>query len=46
MLREKNISVFDRPPHGVKDFFKMEEMTNLECLYLSHNLIKDIYGIC
>ena len=45
MLREKNIEVFDRPPHGSKEFFLLEELSNLECLFASHNLIKDIYGI-
>jgi hypothetical protein len=45
MLRDKNIETFDRPPHGSKEFFRLEELSNLECLFASHNLIKDIYGI-
>lgn len=46
MLRDKKIEIFDRPPHGSKEFFRIEELSNLECLFASHNLIKDIYGIC
>lgn len=45
ILRDKNIAVFDQPYPGTKDFFKMDELINLECIYASHNLIKDIFGI-
>lgn len=25
--------------------FSMDDLMNLECLYASHNLIKDVYGV-
>jgi Leucine-rich repeat (LRR) protein len=31
---------------GTKASWNYEELLNLECLYASHNLIKDIFGIC
>lgn len=46
MLREKNISVFDQAIVGQKGGFKLSELMNLECIFASHNLLKDIYGIC
>jgi len=46
ILRDKNIETFDQPYPGAKGFFKMEELDNIECIYASHNLIKDIFGIC
>lgn len=46
ILRDKNIEVFDAPYPGTKDCFKMEELANLECIYASHNLIRDVFGIC
>ena len=48
MLRDKNISIFD---DNLEDFnkegdrFKLVDLCNLECLMVSHNLIKDISGI-
>jgi len=46
ILRDKQISVFDQPLAGSKGHFKIDDLINLECIYASHNLIKDIYGIC
>lgn len=46
ILRDKNISNFDQPIQGSKGHFKFDDLINLECLYASHNLIKDIYGVC
>ena len=47
MMREKNIQFFDEPGRQVlADLrFTMDDLMNLECLYASHNLIKDVYGI-
>jgi phage-related protein len=44
MLRDKGIEYFDdiKGEGG----FKLEELCNIECLMASHNLIKDMYGIC
>jgi len=44
MLRDRGIEYFD----DIKgeDGFKLQELCNIECLLLSHNLLKDIYGIC
>ena len=46
MLREKNIEHFEAPAQGSKGYFKYEDLCNLECLFASHNLINDIFGIC
>lgn len=43
MLREKNLEIFD---NNQKDDLKLEDLVNIEAIYASHNLIKDIYGIC
>lgn len=47
MMRDKNIQFFDEPGRKVlSDLrFEMDDLMNLECLYASHNLIKDVYGI-
>lgn len=45
ILRDKNISIFDQPLHGQKGYFKLDDFINLECIYASHNLIKDLFGI-
>lgn len=45
ILRDKNIGVFDQPMLGIPGYFKMEDLINLECIYASHNLLKDVYGI-
>jgi hypothetical protein len=44
MLRDRGIEFFDdiRGEGG----FSMSELCNIECLLLSHNQVKDIYGIC
>jgi len=44
MLRERGVEFFDdiRGEGG----FSLSELCNIECLLLSHNQIKDIYGIC
>jgi len=44
-LRDKNLEFFDEPNPGSKDSFKFEDMVSLECVYASHNLIRDVYGI-
>ena len=48
MLRDKNISIFDDNLEDINkegDRFKLVDLCNLECLMVSHNLIKDISGI-
>lgn len=48
MLRDKNIAVFDDNLEDVNkhgDKFKLVDLCNLECLMVSHNLIRDITGI-
>ena len=48
MLRDKKISVFDDNLEDVDasgNKFKLVELCNLECLMVSHNLIKDLTGI-
>lgn len=44
MLRERGIDFFDdiRGEGG----FSMRDLCNIECLLLSHNKVRDIYGIC
>jgi len=45
MLREKGIEVFD--DNLIAEFaFKMEDLCNVECVYASHNFIKEIDGVC
>lgn len=44
MLRDRGIEFFD-DIRG-EDGFKLSELCNVECLLLSHNQIKDVYGIC
>jgi hypothetical protein len=43
MLREKGIEVFD-DTRGL-DGIKLIDMFNIECLFASHNKIKDVFGI-
>jgi len=46
MLRDKKISVFDdnfEETDGTR--FKLEELCNVECIFASHNLLKDVMGI-
>ena len=43
ILRDKKISVFD---DNKKDGLVLNELANIECLLASHNLIKDITGVC
>lgn len=45
MLRDKNIEVFDDNNHG-DEKLKLIELCNIECVYASHNKIRDIRGIC
>ena len=47
MMRDKNIQFFDEPGKKVPAplRFQMDDLMRLECLYASHNLIKDVYGI-
>jgi len=43
MLRDRGIEHFD-DVRGA-DGFKLSEMYNIECLFASHNRIKDVFGI-
>ena len=42
ILRDKNIEIFD---NNKEDGLKLDDLVNIECLYASHNKIKDLYGI-
>jgi hypothetical protein len=44
MLRDRGVEYFDdiKGEGG----FMLHELCNIECLLLSHNHLKDIYGIC
>lgn len=46
ILRDKNIEIFEEDQPASKNYFSFDELVNLECIFASHNLIKDIYGIC
>ncbi len=41
-MREKNIEVFD---DNKQDGLKLEDLVNLEAIYATHNLIKDVFPI-
>ena len=43
MLRDKNISRF---ASDEKNGLDLTDMCNIECLFASHNLINDIFGVC
>ena len=43
MLRDKKISFFE---DNKKDGLNLNELANIECLFASHNLLKDIRGVC
>jgi len=43
MLRDKGLDVFD-DVRGA-DGFKLVDLFNIECLFASHNRIKDVFGI-
>ena len=46
MLRDKKIAIFDdnyEETDGSR--FKIEELCNVECIYASHNLLKEVTGI-
>eukprot|EP00347_Sterkiella_histriomuscorum_P012554 403368121 len=43
IVRDKNIEIFD---DNKQDGFKLEDLVNCEAIYATHNLIKDIFGIC
>ena len=43
MLREKKITVID---DNTKDGLSLNDLSNIECLMASHNLLKDISGVC
>lgn len=43
ILRECSIETFE---DNKQDGLKLEHLVNIESLYASHNLIKDIYGLC
>jgi hypothetical protein len=44
MLRDKKIEIFDDhrdPMNG----FRLDDLTNIECIMASHNVIRNIQGI-
>ena len=41
-MRDKKIEVFD---DNKEDGLKLDELVNIECVFASHNLIKDLIGI-
>jgi len=41
ILREKNIEYFD---DNKQDRLRMEDLVNIESIYASHNVIRDLYG--
>lgn len=43
ILRDKNIEIFY---DNKQDGLRMEDLVNCEAIYASHNLLKDIFGIC
>jgi Leucine-rich repeat (LRR) protein len=43
ILRELSIDTFE---DNKQDGLKLDQLVNLESLYASHNLLKDIYGLC
>ena len=43
MLRDKKITVFE---DNAKDGLNLDDLANIECLFGSHNMIKDITGVC
>ena len=46
ILRDKNIEIFEEDQPNSNKYFSFDDLVNLECIFASHNLIKDIYGIC
>ena len=42
IIRDKKIEAFE---DNKADGLKIEELVNIEALYASHNLLKDLYGI-
>lgn len=41
-LRDKNLVVIDS---DIKNGLDLNELVNCECLFASHNLLKDLFGI-
>ena len=41
-MRDKGIESFD---DNKQDGFKLEDLVNVECIYASHNMIKELFGI-
>ena len=42
IIRDKKIEAFE---DNKADGLKIEELVNIEAIYASHNLLKDLYGI-
>lgn len=42
ILRDKNIEVFE---NHKESGLNLDELVNIECVFASHNKIKDLYGI-
>ena len=45
MLRDKKIAIFDDNYDDAGSRLKLEELCNVECIFASHNLIKEVIGI-
>jgi hypothetical protein len=42
ILREKGIEYFE---DNKADGFKVDDLVNIEAIYASHNMIKELYGV-
>lgn len=42
-MRDKKVEVFD---DNKQDGLKMEDLVNCEAIYATHNMIKDVFGLC
>ena len=45
MLRDKNIQIFDDNLDENSERFKLTDLCNIECLMVSHNVIRDLDGV-
>jgi len=44
MLRDKNVEIFD-DHRDTMNGFRLDELSNIECIMASHNVIRNIQGI-
>lgn len=42
-MRDKKVEVFD---DNKQDGLRMEDLVNCEAIYATHNMIKDVFGLC